>query len=545
MRVTTHVRRLGVAFVAAALGLAALSAEASSSPFNRPGQIAMSSDGVHLYVADSYRTVALSRDAATGELALIGSFTGGGDQVELAPDERHLYVVHAGQRVRTFARDAATGNLEHLDDWQRPDIRLADIEFRDDAVAYVTDVSNDALLVFGRDTTTGRIELRRELRNGVDGLDGLNDPRGLVVTAGTLYVHSDEPIVLFRLNGDGDPTRDPDVGWRCGCRPGADLELSPDGERLLSGPLGPELYVRDPVTGRISIGPESANWVRGMGEVVDDGNVAWSTDGRHVYLADWWNRRIMQFDHEAGGLSLRRAYYDGRDGKGAGNARALALSPDERFLYVAFGDAPSPFPDAGISVYQRDPSSGELTFSGSFDPDDAPPSGDPPRVLINGDAEFTNDPRVTLTVENLPRGTGSLEAANDGGFKPSQTFGASEGGDYPWTLSSTGPERLPKTVYVRLVTGAPVDPPPITDSIILDERPPVVVSARRMRKRLLLKTRDSVSGVAQVQATRNPRKPGKWARYAKRVAVPGGRGQISVRVRDRAGNRSKWKVVKP
>jgi hypothetical protein len=138
-------------------------------------------------------------------------------------------------------------------------------------------------------------------------------------------------------------------------------------------------------------------------------------------------------------------------------------------------------------------------------------------VSINGGADYTNSPKVQLAIV-WPRLSLQVFVANDGGFAGAsgQTLSPS----ISWTLRSTGPERLPKTVYVRfegvpndvLPGGAQVGGPSATytDDIILDQTapilesaslaaPPAATAARTQRFRVRLRAKDGNSGVAMAQ----------------------------------------------
>jgi hypothetical protein len=112
----------------------------------------------------------------------------------------------------------------------------------------------------------------------------------------------------------------------------------------------------------------------------------------------------------------------------------------------------------------------------------------------------------------------------------------------PWTLASTGPDRLPKTAYARLAEqwggGAG---PTYKDDIVLDETAPTVVSARVEASRLTVKAHDARSGVGKVQIAGDRKHPGKWRRYSKGRHYTVDDGRVWVRVRDRAHNRSRWR----
>jgi hypothetical protein len=177
-----------------------------------------------------------------------------------------------------------------------------------------------------------------------------------------------------------------------------------------------------------------------------------------------------------------------------------------------------------------------------------PPAG-PVGVSVDDAAQYTNDPRVTLDVVWKPGAT-AFVVSNDGGFKKAKTVDVSE--RVAWTLDSSGPERLPKTIYLRFagIEGQ------LSDDIILDETPPTISSgtvsggatatraaAAAAHYTVHVKAADRTSGVSKLQATANKKKPGKLLKYKTKVMVSGKRPKY-IRVQDRAGNFSRWTTLK-
>lgn len=184
----------------------------------------------------------------------------------------------------------------------------------------------------------------------------------------------------------------------------------------------------------------------------------------------------------------------------------------------------------------------------------APPPG-PVGVSINDGAQFTNDPNVRIFLR-WPALTSNVTVSDDGGFAHSRTVAVFPA--VPWKLDSSGPERLPKTVYVRFDGSTQT----FQDDIILDETAPVVqqatvtaavggtaqkaaiVSARKRRFIVATRAKDNVSGVARMQITSNRRKPRAALRYRAKAPFKTSAKVIYVRVRDRAGNWSRWRTAK-
>jgi hypothetical protein len=174
-------------------------------------------------------------------------------------------------------------------------------------------------------------------------------------------------------------------------------------------------------------------------------------------------------------------------------------------------------------------------------------------ISINKGAQYTNKTDVTLTIVP-PVGVTGFLVSNDGGFVEATTFQPKT--EVAWKLDSSGPERLPKTVYMRFLTG-PFASPNYTDDIILDERPPIVDSASvdapaaasrasvaKLRKfKVKVKAHDTNSGVAGVQVTLSKKKPGKLLKYKKTLTVKLAARPKFLRAKDRAGNFSKWKKL--
>jgi hypothetical protein len=185
------------------------------------------------------------------------------------------------------------------------------------------------------------------------------------------------------------------------------------------------------------------------------------------------------------------------------------------------------------------------------------PTGTQFGVTINNGARWTNTPDVTVTA-NFPPATSQLLFSNDGGFLAPAEFPAQK--TTKWKLDSSGPERLPKTIYVRFLAG-PIVSETHQDDIILDETPPkvqdaqvapaggsstgaVVRAARARGWKVRIKASDKNSGVGRVQVTANKRKPGKLLKYKKRLLVKSAERPRWVRARDRAGNFSKWRKAR-
>jgi RTX calcium-binding nonapeptide repeat (4 copies) len=165
-------------------------------------------------------------------------------------------------------------------------------------------------------------------------------------------------------------------------------------------------------------------------------------------------------------------------------------------------------------------------------------------VSIDGGALYTNSPDVRLRVRG-PDAATHLRISNDGGFESFVSRPIS-GLTFEFELSSSGPERLPKTVYVRFDCPG-LDPNrTFTDDIILDETRPVVRSAQVVRRRhgrvrVALRARDATSGVKSAQFARVRHRPWARIRYRNRVTLL--RAPRWVRVRDGAGNVSRWRHV--
>jgi hypothetical protein len=68
-----------------------------------------------------------------------------------------------------------------------------------------------------------------------------------------------------------------------------------------------------------------------------------------------------------------------------------------------------------------------------------------------------------------------------------------------------------------------------------------VAKARKVT--LKLRATDNVSGIGGMQVTSNKKKPGRFVAYKKTVKVAAAK-TFYVRVRDRAGNLSRWRAAK-
>jgi hypothetical protein len=127
--------------------------------------------------------------------------------------------------------------------------------------------------------------------------------------------------------------------------------------------------------------------------------------------------------------------------------------------------------------------------------------------------------------------------SNDGGFRTASVIDVSA--SIPWRLATSGPERLPKTIYVRFDGSAQT----FNDDILLDEtqpgrggRSPSQPSHQHQGQRQDLRVRETPDGGEEGQA-------GPGGALPKANDRPDAASPRFVRAQDRAGNRSSWRSL--
>lgn len=541
-----------VMMVGTALALMALDAGSAAAAypccdsFHMPGQMAISPDGRFMYVADGYNTLVLSRDRETGALTPIDAVGNvGGPRADLSRDGRNLYV-GAGASVSEFSRNPSTGRIA-LTRAQNPASRGDVAVSPDDRELYMADPRWNAVTIVDRDGQTGALRFRARVGNG-DGVS-LASPGGIAITrdGGFLYVAQvGHGPAVFKRSQNGDLTYVGEGPSDCG---GPTLRLSPDEKALYAGA---RTMARDPDTGTLSGCITPSTTYESVDDMEGDGSFDLTPDGAAAFGVDWWQDSLVAYRRTGAGLETAHVYRDGEDGMlGLRKPDSVAVSPDGRYVYVGGGAAAwYGGGDGGgkIAVLRRNPATNDLTFASEFPGIrfDGRPIGSPPvSISINGGAQYTNDRDVELTID-LPRSSAPVQISNDAGFADAESIQWFRWWTKPiaWTLASTGPDRLPKTVYARQQE-ADSTWTVYSDEIVLDETAPVVASARRVsRSRLRVRARDRVSGVKALQIARHRHNPGHWRRWNKHATyMARGRG-LRVRVRDRAGNASRWRKVR-
>lgn len=184
----------------------------------------------------------------------------------------------------------------------------------------------------------------------------------------------------------------------------------------------------------------------------------------------------------------------------------------------------------------------------------AAPAVERPRTGMSIDcgARFTEKPAVVLCIQP-PVGAERMVVSNDGGFTGTTAVPVARRS--AWMLDSTGPTRLPKTVYIRFEGPGVNREVTYTDDIILDETKPEVVStelvpaageaaraSRPGRHVLRVRARDSQSAIARMRIAIGDRALPPQD-FVNRVVLPTRSKDVRVRVRDRAGNWSGWRAA--
>ena len=186
--------------------------------------VTVSPDGAYVYAAgplDSTMFV-FSRNATTGALTHIQSLvddTAGVDGLDyvyylaVSPDSQHVYAASRDDdAIGVFSRHEGTGMLSFVEMEQDEVGGVTELDGAtevtvspDGRSVYAAAYIDDSVVVFDRDASTGELTLRQQVKDGVDGVDGLNFIYTLAVSSDGEHVYTgatdDSALAVF----DRDP----------------------------------------------------------------------------------------------------------------------------------------------------------------------------------------------------------------------------------------------------------------------------------------------------------------------------------------------------
>jgi len=309
------------------------------------GEGDVSPDDEHLYVTarETDSVLVFDRDPVDGALTLVQTLTDGSGGLDgldgavgvaVSTDGAHVYV--SGQEddaLAAFARDTLTGMLTPVD-LERDGVGGVDGLATTRAVAvsadglhvYVAGFHDDAVGVFARDPGTGTVTFVEVERQGMNGVQRLDGPEGVVVApdGGHVYVASsgdftDElGIVTFArdaLTGALTYVTSTAEGRR-------HLAISPDGlqvyalQPISKNGRGLVAFARDPGTGVLTTLQEMPAGSGNMPELVNGNAVVVSAGGDRVYVAQSQMLVQMARDVASGLLTLEYTALHGYAGEG-------------------------------------------------------------------------------------------------------------------------------------------------------------------------------------------------------------------------------------
>ena len=226
---------------------------------------------------------------------------------------------------------------------------------------------DDSLLVFSRDAVTGHIELIQKLKDGVNGVDGLNYGISPLVSPDGKNAYAtgrhDNAVVIFHRNPDTglltyvNRIKDGEAGVD-GLDGAAGLAISSGGEHVYVASRDDAAVVvmsRDAATGNLTFVQAVTD---GAGIAGSLNAVVVTPDGQYVYVLGFNTNTLIVFhrDPATGELAHLETLVDEIDGiNGLGNAYGIMVSTDSEYVYVVAAS------DAAVNVFVPDPDDGRLS----------------------------------------------------------------------------------------------------------------------------------------------------------------------------------------
>jgi len=190
----------------------------------------------------------------------------------------------------------------------------------DNKHVYVLGFGDDSVSHYERNATTGELSFKSLLKDGVNGVNGLDGPRNMVL--------SGDGEFAFVAGGEGDS-----ISW----------------------------FDRNTSTGTLSYLGILEDGVGGVDGLNGPHNIGLSNDSRHAYVTGWNDNAVSWYEvnSTSGALTFLGSLKDGVNGlDGLSSAYDVALSPNDQHVYLTSAG------DDSVSWYDRDTITGDLTFVG-------------------------------------------------------------------------------------------------------------------------------------------------------------------------------------
>ncbi|MEN9847501.1 MAG: hypothetical protein RL368_241, partial [Pseudomonadota bacterium] len=294
-------------------------------------------EGQYIYVSAyaSNAIVTFKKDPTSEKLIFVESLTNaqiGGvglqkpSAVVVSPDDRHVYVASPGDNaISVFTRNSSNGKLS-LVQVQRNNVNgitgLNGVNSlaisSDNTRLYATGSVDSTVVVFSRNATTGELSLLTTQNNGAGGVLNMLNPVGVMVSKDNfIYVASFTGNAISVFSRNAANTANPE--WK---------------------------FLAEYV--------DSVNGVKNLQGAY---SLALSPDEKQLYVASNLSSAITVFNKSSNGLlSYASSYVNGTTIKGLAGVRGVAVNPSGNEVYAASID------DNSVVVFKR-ATDGTLTFS--------------------------------------------------------------------------------------------------------------------------------------------------------------------------------------
>jgi 6-phosphogluconolactonase (cycloisomerase 2 family) len=330
--------------------------------------VAISADGKSIYAAgnNADAIVAFDRNIDNGSLEYIEKITDGSltdglngiNAIAVSLDGSHVYATGFWDKsLVLFERNEATGELTYIERYKDGISGVDGLNGAnfvtlspDGNNVYVTGFWEHALAVFSRNPVDGKLTFVEVLKDGVNGVNGLNRASAVDVSSDgkNVYVagYYDNMISIFNRNiGDGTLTYVGVVEDGVNSVNGLDrvnsVEVSPDGSNLYATGFNDDaitIFDRNSVDGLLTYVGNLKNGIDGVEGMNGPTRLTVSNDGEHIYVTSSNDDAIVAFrrDLTDGTLTFESAVFDlDTDVNGLDGAMSVTVSPDGKNMYAA------------------------------------------------------------------------------------------------------------------------------------------------------------------------------------------------------------------